>query len=131
MTRYSEDFKNAIINKVLSPEAKSIRSVAHEHEVPIATVLNWLRKHDEVSRVDEKLAEDDKRNVVTDNLKDKFKIILDTAPMSPEEVGAYCRNRGIYTEDIAVWKQEMTDNLDARNKQILTKVGLTQASFAP
>lgn len=42
-TRYSEEFKSAIIDKILSPDTKSIRAVARDNDLPIATVVGWLR----------------------------------------------------------------------------------------
>ena len=51
----------------------------------------------------------------------QFKVILETASMSPEEVSAYCRKKGIHKSDIEVWKQEMLDNLDSRNKKTLER----------
>ena len=38
MSRYSEAFKDAIIDKVMSPGSESIRSVAKGFDVPIATL---------------------------------------------------------------------------------------------
>lgn len=120
MTRYSEEFKNAIIHKILSPNAPSIRSVAKEHDVPIASVLNWLRqaKTNPTQVIDqrfEKLMKED----TAFSVEKRFKIIIETASLSPEELSAYCRNRGLYVQDIEVWKQEMMDNLDSRNKKRL------------
>ncbi len=120
MTRYSEDFKKAIIDKILSPEAKSIRSVAKESDLPIGTVLNWLKQKEIDPQVKEEPLSDSTA-IVDDTLEKKFEIILETAAMSPEELGAYCRQKGIYTEDIEIWKQEMLDNLDSRNKKTLAK----------
>lgn len=121
MTRYSEEFKNAIISKIQSPETKSIRSVASEHDLPIGTVLNWLKqKGIDTQMKDEPLINTTKNNEDT-SLEVKFKTILETASMPEEELGAYCRQRGIYTNDIEIWKQEMLDNLDSRNKKTLAK----------
>ena len=118
MTRYSEDFKNAIINKVLSSGSPSIRSIAKEHDIPIGSVLNWIRHAKTKEPYDqrfEKLMKEDTEFSV----EKKFKIIIETSSLSPEELSAYCRNKGLYTQDIEVWKQEMMDNLDSRNKQRL------------
>ena len=120
MTRYSKDFKEAIINKLQSPETKSIRSVANEHDLPIGTVLNWLKqKGVTIEMLEQPL--DEITDIIDDSLEEKFKIILETSSMSEEEIGAYCRQRGFYTKDIEIWKQEMLDNLDSRNKKSLAK----------
>lgn len=81
MTRYSEDFKNAIINKVLSLESPSIRSIAKEHDIPIGSVLNWIRHAKTKEPYDqrfEKLMKEDTEFSVDK----KFKIIIETASLS-------------------------------------------------
>lgn len=44
ITRYSEDFKQVVINKLLSSDSPSMRSVAKEYDIPIATLASWLQK---------------------------------------------------------------------------------------
>lgn len=34
----------------------------------------------------------------------KFRIVLETAPLSEAELSAYCRTKGIYPEQIAQWR---------------------------
>lgn len=34
----------------------------------------------------------------------KFRIVLETAPLSEIELSAYCRTKGIYPEQIAQWR---------------------------
>lgn len=120
MARYSEDFKTAIINKILSPESKSIRTVASESDLPVGTVLNWLKQRN-INVPMEKYPSIENKQAVELSQAEQFNIILETVCMSPEEVRAYCRKKGIYASDIEVWKQEMLDNLDSRNKKTLER----------
>ena len=118
MTRYSTAFKDAIIGRILSPDSKSIRSVAAENDVPIGTVLSWLNKKEiPMKKYVDKLDKVDKG--IEESLQTRFEIILESASMSDEELSAYCRQKGIYPEDIEIWKQEMMSNLDSRNKKVL------------
>ncbi len=117
MTRYSEEFKTRIIEKLLLPETKSIRSVATEHGLPVGTVLNWIKKRNiKIPMSSNSL--DDLKKLESEHLKnaEKFKILLQTASMTPEALSIYCRERGIYTTDFELWKQEMLDNLDSNNR---------------
>lgn len=118
MTRYSEAFKTAIIAKILSPEKPSIRSVANESSIPIGTVLSWLKQKNINIAMSHEL-EESQKSVDENSLSEQFNIILKTASMSEEELSAYCRQKGIYPTDIEIWKQELLDNLDARNKKTL------------
>lgn len=127
MARYSEEFKMAIINKILSPETKSIRSVAKESALPIGTVLNWLNANGiDRELINQKmipisLNEPDSSSALTITQEKKLKIIIETNAMSAEELSAYCREKGVYSKDIEIWKQEMLDNLDSRDKKVLAK----------
>lgn len=39
-------------------------------------------------------------------LKEKFAVVLETASLNDEQVGAYCRTHGIYKSDLERWKSE-------------------------
>lgn len=118
--RYSEEFKTAIIGKILSPEKPSIRSVASESDIPIATVLGWLKQKN-INVAMEHESEKSKLQIVDTSISEQFSIILETASMTEEKLSAYCRQKGIYPSDIEVWKQEMLENLDVRNKKTLAR----------
>ena len=117
MARYSETYKTAIINRILSPEKPSIRSVARENDIPIGTVLNCLKQRN--ISVEMTTEQKDTQTMIEDNtLSEQFTMILETASMTPEELNAYCRQKGIYPSDIEVWKQEMLENLDTQIRSI-------------
>lgn len=123
MARYTEEFKDVIIAKVLAPETKSIRAVAKDYDLPIGTVLNWLNKRGiDVNLKHNEEQEESKIDSTTDpSLLEKFKILLEANNLSEEELSAYCRNKGIYTHDVNIWKEELLSNLDSRNKKKLDK----------
>ena len=39
------------------------------------------------------------------NSQDKFAVVLETAAMSAAELSAYCRRKGLYAQQIEVWRQ--------------------------
>lgn len=102
MTRYSESFKDAIVNKIVASDSVSIRSVAKEYSIPIATVLGWLRqaKSDPAisRRLDNIMQEETELTV-----ENKFKILIESAAMSAEELSAYCRSKDIYMYKISIF----------------------------
>ncbi len=81
MARYSEDFKTAIINKILSPESKSIRTVASESDLPVGTVLNWLKQRN-INVPMEKYPSIENKQAVELSQAEQFNIILETVCMS-------------------------------------------------
>ena len=40
---------------------------------------------------------------------DKFTVVLETAGLNATELGAYCRERGLFPEQVDRWRQAATD----------------------
>jgi transposase len=40
---------------------------------------------------------------------DKFTVVLETAGLNDTELGAYCRERGLFPEQVSRWRQAATD----------------------
>ena len=50
--------------------------------------------------------ENDNKNADNWSSSKKFQAVLDTATMSQQELSAYCRQRGIYPEQLGDWKAQ-------------------------
>ena len=48
---------------------------------------------------------------------DKSTVVLETAGLNATELSAYCRERGLYPEQVERWRQE---SQDASEKPVLT-----------
>jgi transposase-like protein len=48
---------------------------------------------------------------------DKFTVVLETAGLNATELSAYCRERGLYPEQVERWRQA---SQDANDKPVLT-----------
>ena len=48
---------------------------------------------------------------------DKFTVVLETAGLNATELSAYCRERGLYPEQVERWRQA---SQDANQKPVLT-----------
>ena len=48
---------------------------------------------------------------------DKFTVVLESAGLNATELSAYCRERGLYTEQVERWRQAAQD---ANEKTVLT-----------
>ncbi len=48
---------------------------------------------------------------------DKFTVVLETAGLNATELSAYCRERGLYPEQVEPWRQAAQD---ANEKPVLT-----------
>tara|TARA_Y100001001_G_scaffold31174_1_gene25921 strand:+ start:96 stop:446 length:351 start_codon:yes stop_codon:yes gene_type:complete len=53
--------------------------------------------------------------------QEKFQIVLETAPMNEAELSAYCRERGLYPEQVEAWRDacmNANDDAAAQAKQL-------------
>jgi len=100
MPHYSEERKAAILQKMAPPHSLSVAELARQEGISSATLYNWrkaARKRGVV--LPSNSASPDKWTS-----EDKFRMVLETAPMSEAELSEYCRKHGVYPEQIEAWK---------------------------
>jgi len=99
--KYTDEFKKAMVQKILANPGKSVTSVSFEAGIAPSTLRNWTDKYCRNRGAD--LAK--KR---TNKLKseDKFNAVILTASMNEAEKSEHCRKHGIYPEEIEQWRQD-------------------------
>ena len=94
MPRYSKERKAAVLKKLLPPENRSVASVAAEEGIANATLYGWLKTCRQQG-----LPVPGKRKTGDEWSADaKLAVVIETAPLSETELGAYCREKGVYPE---------------------------------
>ncbi len=113
---YTDEFKEALVQKVFANSGKSVKSVSEEAGIPISTLRNWTDnyKHRTGKTVLRK-----KRN----RLKsiDKFNAVVITSSMNESEKSEYCRKQGIYPEDLEQWKQDCISGCGGELNKVATQ----------
>ena len=99
--RTSEEYKKALLRK-LAATTMSQRQFAIEEGVAFATLHKWKAKY-QIDTSNQSVA----KPVQSDGWSPerKFALVLESASLSEIEVGEYCRRKGIYPEQLSVWKQ--------------------------
>ena len=100
MAKYSEEFKNSIIAKMMPPENRSITQIARETGLSEATLNQWRRK----ARRGGCAAPADKQEAERWSTQDKFLIVVETAKLSEAEFAEYCRRKGLFVEQVNAWR---------------------------
>ena len=85
---------------LLPPYNYSLRRVASELELAPATVHKWRQELKEEGLLRDN--EDQNRNHYT--AEQIFSFVIETAAMSEHELAAYCREKGLYVEQIKEWR---------------------------
>ena len=101
MPSYSEERKAAILKKLLPPHNKTVPEVAAEERVSEATLYNWRSK----LRSQGKPVPGSEKKSEQWSAEAKFATVLETASLSEVELSQYCREKGLYPEQIKAWKQ--------------------------
>lgn len=102
MSQYPQERKNAIIQKMLSPECPPIAQLARTEGISTWTLYDWRRQAIEGGQPVPK------QDKPTDKLSvnAKFAIVVETATLSEAELSQYCRERGLFPEQIKAWKHD-------------------------
>jgi transposase len=100
--RYSKEFKESAIKKMMSPNPVSIPKLSSETGVSDVTLYKWrnLYRNKGVAVPGD--------NSKPDNWSagDKVAVVIETASFNEAEVSEYYRSRGLYKEQITRWKIE-------------------------
>ena len=97
---YPKERKEAVLKKMLPPINKSIPQIAKEDGISEATLYNWRK----AARAEGRLMPDGDTSPSGWSASDKFAAVLQTAAMNEAELSVYCREKGLYPEQIAQWR---------------------------
>ncbi len=115
--QYSKEEKQAILREFASSGLERWAFVKAHPEYKPSTLYQWLKLGfpENSSELDEHAVSAGGNDSIS-----KFNCVVDTAKMSPEELGAFCRSNGIYAAELNTWKlncmhanDEHTRNLEA------------------
>ncbi len=101
MTRYSEDFKASIIARMLPPNNVGVLQLEKETGVSRKTLYTWRIQH----RKSQGDAPASRANPAELSSEEKFAIVMESASLNEVELSEYCRNKGLYPEQIQAWRK--------------------------
>ncbi len=94
MARYGQEFKDRAVARLLPPESASVAEVAREIGVGVATLERW--RSDALSRPASKRAW---------TAAARFEAVLTTAVLDEAAKNAWCREHGVYPQELAQWRE--------------------------
>jgi len=100
MKRYSEEFKEEIVRKMMAPEARSVAEVHRETGVSEATLYAWRNRYRDQGDV----VPADPSNPESWSGRNKLAVVIETAALNEQELSEYCRRRGLYVEQVERWR---------------------------
>src|SRR5471032_291471 len=102
MSRVSQAVKDVIIKKALDKQT-DLRSLAKQNNIGYSTLVKWRLKY--LSEKSINIPRDSKYK--QPSRAERLQHILSTAALNEQEIGVYCRERGLYAVQLAEWKNAM------------------------
>ena len=115
--RYPKEMKEAIIARMLEGN-ETVTDIQRETGVGINTLYRW---RDQALNQKGLSATTKYKNADKWSSQDKFMVVLETANLSEIEFSEYCREKGIYPEQVKEWKDACI-NANDRAKESNGKV---------
>lgn len=107
--RYPAERKEAILKKMAPPMNMTIPELAEQEGITATTLYNWRKQ----ARARGQVLPSRSTQPDQWTSQEKFQIVLETAPMNEAEVSTYCRERGLYPEQVEAWRDAcMNANAD-------------------
>lgn len=100
MAKYSEEFKNSIVRRMMPPLNESVSSIAKETGLSEVSLYKWKRK----AKAKGIPVTSGESNPERWSTQDKFSIVVETATLSEIELAEYCRKKGLFVEQVRAWR---------------------------
>ncbi len=102
MASYSAERKESILKKLLPPLNMTIAEVSREEGDSPQALYNWRYT---VKKLGKPVPG---KTITTDDWSSETKlaVIIETAPLSESELSQYCREKGLYPEQVQRWRQD-------------------------
>jgi len=113
MRRYSEAVKADVRRRMSPPHRQSVAQISAELGIHVVTLYNWRKTW----RLQGEVVPASEKDPEGWGATDKFTVVLETAGLNTTELSAYCRERGLYPEQVERWRQA---SQDANDKPVLT-----------
>jgi len=111
--QYAQELKEAVTSKAL--KLKNIHQAADEAKIPYQTVYNWVMKKKKTVITTTQKGESMPIRPQNWSADAKLQAIIETSSMNEEEIGAYCRSKGIYTTHLQDWKKASIEGLKSNS----------------
>ena len=97
---YSTERRAAVLRTLEPPNAVPLRQLAKDEGISEATLHAWRRD----ARSKGRLLPDADVGPDGWTSRDKFAAVLETAALNEADLATYCRQRGLYAEQIQTWR---------------------------
>lgn len=100
MVRYSSEFKEQIVRKMMPPSNQTVARISRETGIAAPTLYSWRNQF----RTQGHVVPASDTNPEGWNWKTKAAAVIATQSMNEAEKAEYCRKNGLYIEQLEAWE---------------------------
>jgi len=112
VSTYTKEFKEQIARKMMPPNSTSVAQIHRDTGISVQTLYTWRNKF----RNEGKAVPADPSNPENWSGSDKLAVIIETAALNEQALSEYCREKGLYPEQIQRWKEMAVSSNDNTEK---------------
>ncbi|MEZ8877447.1 transposase [Vibrio alginolyticus] len=113
MSRISVERKEAILKKLLPPYSMSVKEVSEEEGFSTATLYHWRQQ----LRRSGAAVPNSNTSSEQWSAQTKLAIVAETYSMTESELSQYCREKGLFPEQIQSWRSECMQGFKSSKEQ--------------
>lgn len=113
MSRISVERKEAILKKLLPPYSMSVKEVSEEEGISTATLYHWRQQ----LRRSGAAVPNSNTSSEQWSAQTKLAIVAETYSMTESELSQYCREKGLFPEQIQSWRSECMQGFKSSKEQ--------------
>lgn len=112
---YTLEERKNIVTRMLPPEGISVKSLADETGISRATLYRWRSQFNSNNSTTSKKTQNW-------SSEDKFHIVIETYALNEADLAAYCRQKGLYVEQIHNWREQCLHANKASDPKDISKI---------
>jgi len=113
MQRYSAQFRNTILQKMIGPEKRTAPDLSEEYGVSVATIYGWKAKlKDGTLSVMGNESSSNERSP-----SEKLMLLLESKKVSEADMGEWLRRNGLHSQHLELWEQELRTLLERKGTE--------------
>jgi len=102
MPHYSEEFKGKLVGEMMSPSGRSVSEIHRATGISENTLYSWKSRYGGAGKEDEPVRQ--QKPSIWDGER-KLLVLTETAGLNQQEMSEYCRESGLYIEQIERWRE--------------------------
>ena len=102
MPYYSEEYKEKLVVEMMSPNGRSISEIHRATGISENSLYSWKNRYGGVEGESEEVRQPRPENWDGER---KLLALIETAGLNKQEMSEYCRENGLYVEQMERWKE--------------------------